>query len=138
MIGKIASAPTVDTVPRGSGKAMFFNVQFGENDTRSAQFMPGVGIDSAPCKDDVVTCEYQGSDLFIVGAQSKKEPEAKAGERHIYIRDKDGAVVSELHFIGDGKMTMKIKDTAVIEFGNNKIEATSSSLVLNGNLEVLQ
>ncbi|MDR2490278.1 MAG: hypothetical protein LBD20_02630 [Spirochaetaceae bacterium] len=138
MIGKISSGPVIETVPRGSGKAMFFNVQFGENDVRSAQFMPGSGIDSALCKDDVVICTYYGSALFITAAQSVKEPEAKAGERHIYIRDDSGAIVTELHFTDDGKINIKTTSTGIIEIGENKIEATDTSLILNGNFEVLQ
>ncbi|GMO27966.1 MAG: hypothetical protein Pg6A_15750 [Termitinemataceae bacterium] len=137
MFGIISATPEIIDIKRGKEKGYACSIEFGANDVRTAWFFPGTGIDSAPVKGDIVICDYIGSDLVITNIKSQK-PQAKSGEHHRYIRDGNGEIVGEYHFTQDGALSLKAKTPCVIELGANKIEAGESSLLFNGNLEVLQ
>jgi hypothetical protein len=91
------------------------------------------GDDSPPYKGDAaLMVQVPGSQNYVViGYIDPKNPsEAGSGEKHLYARDADGAIICEIWLESDG--TIRVKNGS----GNITL-AASGTVTINGNLEVL-
>lgn len=94
----------------------------------TAQHFGCPGDDSAPLPNDFVAttgAPGSGTEQVTGYIDPKNEPKAAAGEKRIYSRDSDGAVVAVVWLKNDG--------TVVIENGNGSIEmASGGDVTING------
>lgn len=94
----------------------------------TAQHFGCPGDDSVPLPDDFVattSAPGSGTELVIGYIDPKNEPKAEAGEKRIYSRDSDGAVIAVVWLKNDG--------TIVVANGSGSIEmAPGGDVTING------
>lgn len=97
-----------DTGPEVEGK-LGGEIEGGESDGATLDHFAPAGDDSPPLPDDfAIAIELDGeSDTYVSGGYADETDKvAKPGEKRIYARDPDGAVVSEIYLPGDGSIAI--------------------------------
>ena len=105
-------ATTLQFIRRARGSAFWpaLKVEDRKGDNNIVEMFQTAGDDSPPLPGDnvaLVDSQRQGGRLSVGSIDHKNEGISVAGEKRIYARDSDGAVVSELHLKADGSLLLK-------------------------------
>jgi len=95
---------------RGSAFWPALKVEDRKGDNNIVEMFQTAGDDSPPLPGDnvaLIDSQRQGGRLAVGVIDHKNVGVAVGGEKRIYARDNEGAVVSELHLKGDGSLLLK-------------------------------
>ena len=91
----------------GGVDVRLLQVQMVGNDVQTVQYMPMAGDDSPPQVGDKVAVMPIGPAFQVaIGIQDSVIPSVAAGEKRMYARDENGAVIASVHLKADGEATI--------------------------------
>jgi len=130
-----------DVLRKAPGKAIVIQVEAENGESREIEFyqLPGFAAGPTP-KDRAATVNLQGYRVAVASHNYRIEVEAASGQTILYSTNSAGDTVkAKINMQADGKIGVTAdSDINLEDGGGNTVAMSGSSVVVNGNLEVLQ
>lgn len=120
----------------GGVDVRLLQVQMIGDDVQTVQYMPMAGDDAPPMVGDLVAVVPIGPAFQVaLGVRDSVVPSAAPGEKKIYSRDENGAIIARLHLKADGSVDLANDDVSVSlsASGGATISNASASIALGAS-----
>lgn len=106
-MGRVAEVKSFERLDDEDGKGAQIIADTGDGNAVTAEHYQAAGDDAPPLPGDYVALQgAQGEEVAIGYADTANAGTAVPGERRLYSRDSDGAVVAQLSLMADGKIVL--------------------------------